>query len=171
MATGIIEKSTVASEFNTNVTNKITYTYHSGNPPVRPGNAGGTTPDIFSNGLASMNAGDIGGSIITAADLVEDIRLFIYNNFSSIRNISVVHRYTGNSSAIISETTARAFLNDDYKVTIPTINLGISAGTVITTPTWSNAYSVWKSATDAVAYTITYTTHTSHSSHGSRFRR
>lgn len=171
MASGLITRSSVTSDFNSSVPNRISYKYHSGNLPVPGDNYGGATPNIFSSGLSYMGAGDISSGIISARSLMNEVTNFIYNNYSSIRNIHVIWRNTGNDSNINREETTRACLNSGYRTNIPTVNLGISSGQNIRTPNWGSAYNTWSSATGGIAYTITYTTHVAHSSHGSRLRR
>lgn len=171
MASGLITRSSVTSDFNSSVPNRISYKYHSGNLPVPGDNYEGATPNIFSSGLSYMGAGDISSGIISARSLMNEVTNFIYNNYSSIRNIHIIWRNTGNNSNINREETARACLNSGYQTNIPTVNLGISSGQNIRTPNWDSAYNTWSSATSGIAYTITYTTHVSHGSHGSRVRR
>lgn len=171
MASGLITRSSVASDFNSSVPNRISYKYYSGNLPVPGDKYTGATPNIFSSGLSYMGAGDISSGIISARSLMNEVTNFIYNNYSSIRNIHVIWRNTGNNSNINSEETTRACLNSGYRTNIPTVNLGISSGQNIRTPNWGSAYNTWSSATSGIAYTITYTTHVAHGSHGSRVRR
>lgn len=168
---GLITRSSAANGFNSSVPNRISYKYYSGNVPTPGNNYSGTTPNIFSSGLSYMGASDISSGIISARSLMSDVTDFIYYNYSSIRNIHIIWRNTGNNSNINKEETARAYLTSGYRTGIPTVNLGISSGQYIRTPSWSNAYSAWSSATSGIAYTITYTTHVAHGSHGSRVRR
>lgn len=171
MASGLITRGSVASDFNSSVPNRISYKYHSGNLPVPGDTYEGVIPNIFSSGLSYMGAGDISSGIISAGSLMNEVTNFIYNNYSSIRNIHVIWRNTGNDSNINREETTRACLNSWYRTNIPTVNLGISSGQNIRTPNWGSAYNTWSSATSGIAYTITYTTHVAHGSHGSRVRR
>lgn len=171
MASGLITLSSVASDFNSSVADRISYKYYSGNLPVPGDNYGGATPDIFSSGFYYMDEGDVSDGLISAHTLMNDITDFIYYYYSSIRNIHIIWRNTGNNSNINREETARAHLTSKYRVNIPTVNLGISSGLNIRAPNWSRAYNTWSSATSGIAYTITYTTHVSHGSHGSRVRR
>lgn len=171
MASGLITRGSVMSDFNSSVPNRISYKYYSGNLPVPGDNYEGTTPNIFSSGLSYMGASDISSGIISAWRLMNEVTTFIYIHYSSIRNIHVIWRNTGNDSNINREEITRAYLNSGYRTNIPTVNLGISSGQNIRTPNWSSAYNTWSSATSGIAYTITYTTHVSHGSHGSRVRR
>lgn len=171
MASGLITRSSVISDFNSSVPNRISYKYHSGNLPVPGDNYEGATPNIFSSGLSYMGAGNVSAGLISARTLMNDITNFIYYNYSNIRNIHIIWRNTGNDSNINREETTRACLNSGYRTNIPTVNLGISSGQNIRTPNWGSAYNTWSSATSGIAYTITYTTHVAHGSHGSRVRR
>ena len=67
MASGLITRSSAANDFNSSVPNRISYKYHSGNVPAPGANYGGTTPNIFSNGLSYMGANNISGGIISAS--------------------------------------------------------------------------------------------------------
>lgn len=171
MASGLITRSSVTSDFNSSVPNRISYKYHSGNLPVPGDKYEGTTPNIFSSGLSYMGAGNVSAGLISARTLMNDITNFIYYNYSNIRNIHIIWCNTGNNSNINREETTRACLNSGYRTNIPTVNLGISSGQNIRTPNWGRAYNTWSSATSGIAYTITYTTHVAHGSHGSRVRR
>lgn len=171
MASGLITRSSAASDFNSSVPNRISYKYYSGNLPTPGDKYEGATPSIFSSGLSYMGASDISSGLISASSLMSDVTNFIYYNYSSIRYIHIIWRNTGKNSNINKEETARAYLNSGYRTGIPTVSLGISSGQNIRTPSWSSAYSTWSSATSGIAYTITYTTHVAHGSHGSRVRR
>lgn len=171
MASGLITRSSVTSDFNSSVPNRISYKYHSGNLPVPGDKYEGATPNIFSSGLSYMGAGNVSAGLISARTLMNDITNFIYYNYSNIRNIHIIWRNTGINSNINREETTRACLNSGYRTNIPTVNLGISSGQNIRTPNWGSAYNTWSSATSGIAYTITYTTHVAHGSHGSRVRR
>lgn len=183
MASGIVTKASVANDFNNNVRNRISYNYDYYNPPTAPGGyTNWTTAVHFKGGLLAMSANDVhdvsdSNKQVTNWRLVEDVRAFIQNNYSSIRTIRIVLRCQEYFNNVLQRTYddnswyAKGNLNSRYNQNIANINLGTNQNAIISTPVWNNAWNAWNAVTNNVGAEFVFMRHVNYGNHSSRIRR
>lgn len=177
-----ITKQSAADAFNSDVKNKVTWTYSYSNPPAPwSGYTNGVTKSKFGSPPSNMSDNDINGTDIIASTFVDDVRNWIANNLSQIRYIRIIHRNTGDNTNINGDNTYTAVCSTNYKQTVSLTQseMGIATGQIIAAGgiNWTAAYNAWTKVRNNTAFTITNTIHvqhvqhSSHSDHGSRVRR
>ena len=167
---GLINRGEIANRINSDVRSGLYYDYqwYSSNKPHAD------YPNIFASSLSSISASDINGSNpMDDSGVINSIMNFAYNYFSVVRNIRYIHRYTGEKTDVISDTTKKALLNSSYRTSISTPSMGIYQGQTITRPNFSSLLSNIRSSGASVAYTWTSTQYAQYSqtAHSSRGRR
>ena len=180
MASGIVTKASVANDFNNNVRNQISYNYDYYNPPTAPGGyTNWNTAVHFKGGLPAMSAGNVSVNVnqVTASRLAEDVRVFIQNNYSSIRTIRIVLRCQEYFNNVLQRTYddkswyAKGNLNSGFNQNISNINLGTNQNAIISTPVWNNAWKAWNAVTNNVGAEFVFQRHVNYGNHSSRIRR
>lgn len=166
MPTGNITQQPISDEFNKVIRPTVynSIVWHLGNAPS--GVPSGWL--LNKSSLPSMSSSSIDGTNpIGASRTTNSCVNFCINYYSGVRKLTHIHRYRGNSSAIISQETQMAYTSQTQSISS---SIGISQGQIIDLPTFDSLLSAWRTASNnAISYT-TYQ-HTSHSSHGSRARR
>lgn len=178
----IITRQSAADAFNSNVRNRVSWSYSYSNPPQPWGGySSGVNRSNFGSNPGYMSAGNITGGIITASTFANNVRQWIASNLSQVRYIRIIHRNTGDNSNINGDSTYVAVCSGRYiqGISLTQSDMDISKGEIISKNgiNWNNAYDAWYRVRNNVAFTITNTIHvqhvqhTSHSDHGNRVRR
>jgi len=180
MAYGVITKDSAAGSVNSLILNNVSYSWHSGDYPTAPSGYWGDNMagNYGSKDWSGFPPGNIPSGNISCASLVSAIVSFINTHCTRIRQVNVIRRYTGDSSAVITQYSGYALMNNNFRQSLSDVSpsaLGLYPSRVIKDSDFSNAcrtlLSRWQSCRANVAQTVTFYTHTSHSSHGSRVRR
>lgn len=170
-----ITRQSAVDGFNGNVRNRVGWNYSSSNVP---GRWSGYDQSDQNNGNFGpnpgyMGAGNVSGGIITANTFATNVRDWIYNNLSQVRNIQIIHRNRGENANINGDNWYKAVCNTGFRqgVGLDANTLGIGVGRNIGGINWANAFNVWNSLSGNRAFTITNTRYQQYGDHGSRVRR
>ena len=174
----LITRQSVADAVNANVRNRVSWTYSSSNLPTRWEGYDQTDQNNgnFGPNPGYMGAENVSGGIINANTLCTNVRDWIYNNISQVRNIRIIHRNRGYNSNINGDQTFKAVTSAGFRqgISLSTGNLGIAVGqNIASSVNWGSAYNAWANVTNNLAFTITNTIQVNPpwGDHGSRVRR
>lgn len=161
---GLITRSSIVNQFNSQVANYINPTWHRNNVPQYASSSEfGYTSSMSTSDISSSNP-------ITASTVVSNL-VSVCREFTSVRNCRVVATKTVNDNVqVISDETRLAAMNSHYTQWISPSLSSVISGQLIRTIDMNSLYNAWSSARYNTV-TLTYNTYTQHVSHGSRSRR
>jgi len=159
---GLINRQSIVDQFNSQVANRISPSWHSGNVPSY------ASASLFGQ-KPSVGVGNISDSNPIRASTVVNNLASMTQLFTNVRNCRRILTWTTNGSVrTTADETRLAAMNNNYRQSFggyypPTPN-------PIQSMDMSALYNRWNALKNNTV-TLTYNTHSEHSSHSSRSRR